>query len=155
MRINAAVEPKNCVLHFCTRNIAIDPCSMLRIETIWGGSGSDFVFWFQSRFWRGSSFFINKSWHTRHRKAYYVQVQVKPTSLLFSTFWTFERWRYFKNLWFKAVRWGSGSGLKMPIRVLQACLSPVLRIRIRDLVPFWPLDPGSGMGKKSYFRELS
>ncbi len=26
-------------------------------------------------------------------------------------------------------------------------LSPVLRIR--DPVPFWPLDPGSGMGKKS------
>ncbi len=25
----------------------------------------------------------------------------------------------------------------------------VLRIRIRDPVPFWPLDPGSGMGKKS------
>ncbi len=43
----------------------------------------------------------------------------------------------------------------------------VLRIRIRDLVPFWPLDPGSRMGKKSrwgsvildehpwsYFREI-
>jgi len=43
----------------------------------------------------------------------------------------------------------------------------VLRIRIRDPVPFLPLDPGSGMGKKSgsgfriqneqpvsYFREL-
>ncbi len=25
----------------------------------------------------------------------------------------------------------------------------VLRIRIRDPVPFWPLDPGSGMGKQS------
>jgi hypothetical protein len=25
----------------------------------------------------------------------------------------------------------------------------VLRIRIRDAVPFWPLDAGSGMGKKS------
>jgi hypothetical protein len=25
----------------------------------------------------------------------------------------------------------------------------VLRIPIRDPVPFWPLDPGSGMGKKS------
>ncbi len=25
----------------------------------------------------------------------------------------------------------------------------VLRIRIRDRVPFWPLDPGSGMGRKS------
>jgi hypothetical protein len=25
----------------------------------------------------------------------------------------------------------------------------VLRIRIRDPVPFWPLDPESGMGKKS------
>ncbi len=25
----------------------------------------------------------------------------------------------------------------------------VLRIRIPDLVPFWPLDPGSGLGKKS------
>ncbi len=24
----------------------------------------------------------------------------------------------------------------------------VLRIRIRDPVPFWPRDPGSGMGKK-------
>jgi hypothetical protein len=24
----------------------------------------------------------------------------------------------------------------------------VLRIQIRDPVPFWPLDPGSGMGKK-------
>ncbi len=44
---------------------------------------------------------------------------------------------------------------------------PVLRIRIPDPVPFWPLDPGSGIGKKSgsgiriqdeqpgsYFREL-
>ncbi len=44
---------------------------------------------------------------------------------------------------------------------------PMLRIRIRDPVPFWPLDPESGMGKKSgsgsgirdeqprsYFREL-
>ncbi len=31
----------------------------------------------------------------------------------------------------------------------------VLRIRIRDPVPFWPLDPGSGMNKPwSYFREL-
>ncbi len=45
----------------------------------------------------------------------------------------------------------------------------VLRIRIRDPVPFWPMDPGSGMGKttwsrsririrdehsESYFREL-
>ncbi len=41
----------------------------------------------------------------------------------------------------------------------------VLRIRIRDPMPFWPLDPGSGRGKKikirirdehpgSYFREL-
>ncbi len=28
-------------------------------------------------------------------------------------------------------------------------LVSVLRIRIRDPVPFWPLDPGSGMGKKS------
>jgi hypothetical protein len=26
---------------------------------------------------------------------------------------------------------------------------PVLRIRIRDPVPFWLLDPGSGMGRKS------
>ncbi len=41
---------------------------------------------------------------------------------------------------------------------------PMLRILIRDPVPFWPLDPGSRMGKKSgsgkrdepgsYFREL-
>jgi hypothetical protein len=40
---------------------------------------------------------------------------------------------------------------------------PVLRIRIRDPVPFRPLDPGFGMGKKfrirdeeprSFFREL-
>jgi hypothetical protein len=29
------------------------------------------------------------------------------------------------------------------------CKFPVLRIRIRDPVPFWPLDPESGMGKKS------
>ncbi len=28
----------------------------------------------------------------------------------------------------------------------------VFRIRIRDPVPFWPLDPGSGMGKKSRSR---
>ncbi len=28
-------------------------------------------------------------------------------------------------------------------------IRPVLRIRIRDPVPFWPLDPGSGRGKKS------
>ncbi len=45
-------------------------------------------------------------------------------------------------------------------------LLQVLRIRIRDLVPFWPPDPGSGLGKKkqdsdpgwkkpgSYFRKL-
>ncbi len=26
------------------------------------------------------------------------------------------------------------------------CCNPVLRIRIRDPVPFWPLDPGSGIG---------
>jgi hypothetical protein len=26
---------------------------------------------------------------------------------------------------------------------------PVLHIRIQDPVPFWPLDPGSGKGKKS------
>ncbi len=39
---------------------------------------------------------------------------------------------------------------------------PVLRIRIWDPVPLWPLDPGSGLGKNrirddqpgSYFREL-
>jgi hypothetical protein len=51
----------------------------------------------------------------------------------------------------------------------QICNNAVLRIRIRDPVPFWPLDPGSGVGKKlgsasgirirdeqpgSYFREL-
>ncbi len=34
----------------------------------------------------------------------------------------------------------------------------VLRMRMRDPLPFWPPDPGSGMGKKSrsgsYFREL-
>ncbi len=28
-------------------------------------------------------------------------------------------------------------------------VNSVLRIRIRDPVPFWPLDPGSGMGRKS------
>jgi hypothetical protein len=28
-------------------------------------------------------------------------------------------------------------------------VSSVVRIRIRDPVPFWPLDLGSGMGKKS------
>ncbi len=28
------------------------------------------------------------------------------------------------------------------------CFFSVLRIRIRDPVPFWPLEPGSGMGKK-------
>ncbi len=27
---------------------------------------------------------------------------------------------------------------------------PVLRIRIRDWVPFWPLDPGSGMGESQH-----
>jgi hypothetical protein len=31
----------------------------------------------------------------------------------------------------------------------ETAYEPVLRIRIRDLVPFWPLDPGSGMSKKS------
>ncbi len=31
-------------------------------------------------------------------------------------------------------------------------LYPVLWIRIRDPVPFWPLDPGSEMGKKSRSR---
>jgi hypothetical protein len=31
-------------------------------------------------------------------------------------------------------------------------MNPVLRIRIRDLVPFSPLDPGSGMGKKIKIR---
>jgi hypothetical protein len=37
------------------------------------------------------------------------------------------------------------TGLSLKARVLYA----VLRIRIRDPVPFWPLEPGSGMGKKS------
>jgi hypothetical protein len=33
---------------------------------------------------------------------------------------------------------------------IRICYSQaVLRIRIRDPVPFWPLDPGSGMGRKS------
>ncbi len=47
---------------------------------------------------------------------------------------------------------------------VQQELGPVLQIRIRVPVPFWPLDPGSGMGKKikiqirdehpgSYFRK--
>jgi hypothetical protein len=31
----------------------------------------------------------------------------------------------------------------------QKHLPAVLWIQIRDPVPFWPLDPGSGMGKKS------
>jgi hypothetical protein len=31
-------------------------------------------------------------------------------------------------------------------------MNPVLRIRVRDLVPFSPLDPGSGMGKKIKIR---
>jgi hypothetical protein len=33
--------------------------------------------------------------------------------------------------------------------MFNAPLHPVLRIRIRDSVPFSPLNPGSGMGKKS------
>jgi hypothetical protein len=32
---------------------------------------------------------------------------------------------------------------------VETAYEPVLRIRIRDPVPFWPLDPGSGMSKKS------
>ncbi len=37
-------------------------------------------------------------------------------------------------------------------RPRSAVACPVLRIRIRDPVPFWPLDPGSGMGKKIKIR---
>ncbi len=40
-----------------------------------------------------------------------------------------------------------GSGGKCLGHTTGSCHSlPVLRIRIRDPVPFWPLDPGSGIG---------
>ncbi len=47
--------------------------------------------------------------------------------------------------WFKWIRILSDA----QIRVTRVIKHAVLRIRIRDPVPFWPLDLGSGMGKKS------
>jgi hypothetical protein len=38
------------------------------------------------------------------------------------------------------------STVKLWTAVVKKTNLPVLRIRIRDKVPFWPLDPGSGMG---------
>ncbi len=39
--------------------------------------------------------------------------------------------------------------LKASFEVLNGVYEAVLRIRIRDPVPFWPLYPGFGIGKKS------
>ncbi len=36
------------------------------------------------------------------------------------------------------------------IRVVNSLLTAVLRIRIRDPVPFWPLDPGSGIRNRFF-----
>jgi hypothetical protein len=50
------------------------------------------------------------------------------------------------------------STVKLWTAVVKKSNLPVLRIRIRDPVPFWPLDPGSGMGlfriPGTYFEEL-
>ncbi len=43
----------------------------------------------------------------------------------------------------------SGSVINQPCESGTLYCFPVLRIRIRDQVPFWPLDPGARMGKKS------
>ncbi len=51
----------------------------------------------------------------------------------------------FKNLAFE------GKGCRTDPKLLKESenAGSMLRIWIRDPVPFWPLDPGSGMGKKS------
>ncbi len=41
---------------------------------------------------------------------------------------------------------GNGSRSRLSTIAKKIIFLPVLRIRIRDPVPFWPLDPGSGMG---------
>ncbi len=40
---------------------------------------------------------------------------------------------------------GSVVSLQYLRKLFNPCWQPVLRIRIRDPVPFWPLDPGNGM----------
>ncbi len=52
------------------------------------------------------------------------------------------------------LHWSSCSSNRGQIRICilssRFGIQAVLRIRIRDPVPFWPLDPGSGKGKKSW-----
>ncbi len=163
MRINAAVAPKHCVLHFCTRIYYNRPLAdagdrnNLRRIRIWLRIlmpieilNRIFIF-FPS---------LKVDTYSRHRTPYCVQVQVQPN--FFCTFWTYERWQYFKNSWFKAVRPGSGSGSDPGSKRI-----PPTSVADPDPRSGAYLTPGSGMSKLqniririrdeqpgSYFREL-
>jgi hypothetical protein len=94
-----------------------------------------------NKYWSGSGFWYFLHWLSRCQQTTSL---IKKLWFLFFHFLTsyFTFWRFIYVLF------------------------PVLRIRIRDPVPFWPLDPGSGIGffripdlgsriPNPYFRELS
>jgi hypothetical protein len=55
-------------------------------------------------------------------------------------------WRNYNKKWTVT---GGVNFLDRKIKFFIPVCGAVLRIRIRDPVPFWPLDPGSGTGRKS------
>ncbi len=62
--------------------------------------------------------------------------------------WSLQSWRKSSRTTAKAFS-HSRRGVEALSSRKRLQTRAVLRIRIRDPVPFWPLDPGSGMGRKS------
>ncbi len=128
--------------------------------------------------WRGDSASRTRArrWCPFLEKVFYLQSFLWNCNDLFSVPWCpfLEKVPYLQSfLWNRnnlfSVPWCPFLEKVPYLQSLSCCrtvmIYSALRIRIRDLVPFWPLDPGFGMGKKinirigdehpgSYFREI-